>query len=224
MRNVVTSPCPGAWLSRHPNAAARATQVLRLCGGALEGLDDALGRMSVSDRTAPQADVGAPISAEMPSHSDPIEQAERVMQAAQARLAERAKPATLAERQHARTDAHEQQRRALLADAFARAEQDHSETESEDMEGVMEDLEELSRAMARFKELSKQQKEKIEHGNKLVDEVMEKVTTNIPAMNFARKQVEEAVHVLRSTNRAHFRSQIFKACVCLALIYLSMKL
>ena len=218
MRNVVTSPCPGAWLSRHPNAAARATQVLRLCGGALEGLDDALGRMSVSDRTAPQAD------AEMPSPSDPMEQAERVMQAAQARLAERAKPATLAERQHARTEAHEKQRRALLADAFARAEQDHSETESEDMEGVMEDLEELSRAMARFKELSKQQKEKIEHGNKLVDEVMEKVTTNIPAMNFARKQVEEAVHVLRSTNRAHFRSQIFKACVCLALIYLSMKL
>lgn len=218
MRNVVTSPCPGAWLSRHPNAAARATQVLRLCGGALEGLDDALGRMSVSDRTAPQAD------AEMPSPSDPMEQAERVMQAAQARLAERAKPATLAERQHARTEAHEKQRRALLADAFARAEQDHSETESEDMEGVMEDLEELSRAMARFKELSKQQKEKIEHGNKLVDEVMEKVTTNIPAMNFARKQVEEAVHVLRSTNRAHFRSQIFKACVCLVLIYLSMKL
>mgnify|MGYP001212325697 CR=1 FL=1 len=218
MRNVVTSPCPGAWLSRHPNAAARATQLLRLCGGALEGLDDALGRMSVSDRTAPQAD------AEMPSPSDPMEQAERVMQAAQARLAERAKPATLAERQHARTEAHEKQRRALLADAFARAEQDHSETESEDMEGVMEDLEELSRAMARFKELSKQQKEKIEHGNKLVDEVLEKVTTNIPAMNFARKQVEEAVHVLRSTNRAHFRSQIFKACVCLALIYLSMKL
>ena len=218
MRNVATSPCPGAWLSRHPNAAARATQVLRLCGGALEGLDDALGRMSVSDRTAPQAD------AEMPSPSDPMEQAERVMQAAQARLAERAKPATLAERQHARTDAHEQQRRALLADAFARAEQDHSETESEDMEGVMEDLEELSRAMARFKELSKQQKEKIEHGNKLVDEVMEKVTTNIPAMNFARKQVGEVVHVLRSTNRSHFRSQIFKACVCLVLIYLSMKL
>ena len=218
MRNVVTSPCPGAWLSRHPNAAARATQVLRLCGGALEGLDDALGRMSVSDRTAPQAD------AEMPSPSDPMEQAERVMQAAQARLAERAKPATLAERQHARTEAHEKQRRALLADAFARAEQDHSETESEDMEGVMEDLEELSRAMARFKELSKQQKEKIEHGNKLVDEVMEKVTTNIPAMNFARKQVGEVVHVLRSTNRSHFRSQIFKACVCLVLIYLSMKL
>ena len=218
MRNVVTSPCPGAWLSRHPNAAARATQVLRLCGGALEGLDDALGRMSVSDRTAPQADV------EMPSHSDPMEQAESVMQAAQASLAARAKPATLAERQHARTDAHEQQRRALLADAFARAEQDHSETESEDMEGVMEDLEELSRAMARFKELSKQQKEKIEHGNKLVDEVMEKVTTNIPAMNFARKQVGEVVHVLRSTNRSHFRSQIFKACVCLVLIYLSMKL
>ncbi|MGB1602355.1 MAG: hypothetical protein ACPIOQ_57025, partial [Promethearchaeia archaeon] len=98
------------------------------------------------------------------------------------------------------------------------------ETESEDMEGVMEDLEELSRAMARFKELSKQQKEKIEHGNKLVDEVMEKVTTNIPAMNFARKQVGEVVHVLRSTNRSHFRSQIFKACVCLVLIYLSMKL
>ena len=218
MRNVATSPCPGAWLSRHPNAAARATQVLRLCGGALEGLDDALGRMSVSDRTAPPADV------EMPSHSDPMEQAESVMQAAQARLAARAKPATLAERQHARTDAHEQQRRALLADAFARAEQDHSETESEDMEGVMEDLEELSRAMARFKELSKQQKEKIEHGNKLVDEVMEKVTTNIPAMNFARKQVGEVVHVLRSTNRSHFRSQIFKACVCLVLIYLSMKL
>ena len=218
MRNVATSPCPGAWLSRHPNAAARATQVLRLCGGALEGLDDALGRMSVSDRTAPQAD------AEMPSPSDPMEQAERVMQAAQARLAERAKPATLAERQHARTDAHEKQRRALLADAFARAEQDHSETESEDMEGVMEDLEELSRAMARFKELSKQQKEKIEHGNKLVDEVLEKVTTNIPAMNFARKQVGEVVHVLRSTNRSHFRSQIFKACVCLVLIYLSMKL
>ena len=218
MRNVATSPCPGAWLSRHPNAAARATQLLRLCGGALEGLDDALGRMSVSDRTAPQAD------AEMPSPSDPMEQAERVMQAAQARLAERAKPATLAERQHARTDAHEQQRRALLADAFARAEQDHSETESEDMEGVMEDLEELSRAMARFKELSKQQKEKIEHGNKLVDEVMEKVTTNIPAMNFARKQVGEVLHVLRSTNRSHFRSQIFKACVCLVLIYLSMKL
>ena len=218
MRNVATSPCPGAWLSRHPNAAARATQVLRLCGGALEGLDDALGRMSVSDRTAPQADV------EMPSHSDPMEQAESVMQAAQARLAARAKPATLAERQHARTDAHEQQRRALLADAFARAEQDHSETESEDMEGVMEDLEELSRAMARFKELSKQQKEKIEHGNKLVDEVLEKVTTNIPAMNFARKQVGEVVHVLRSTNRSHFRSQIFKACVCLVLIYFSMKL
>ena len=218
MRNVATSPCPGAWLSRHPNAAARATQLLRLCGGALEGLDDALGRMSVSDRTAPQAD------AEMPSPSDPMEQAERVMQAAQARLAARAKPATLAERQHARTDAHEQQRRALLADAFARAEQDHSETESEDMEGVMEDLEELSRAMARFKELSKQQKEKIEHGNKLVDEVLEKVTTNIPAMNFARKQVGEVVHVLRSTNRSHFRSQIFKACVCLVLIYLSMKL
>ena len=82
----------------------------------------------------------------------------------------------------------------------------------------------VSRAMARFKELSKQQKEKIEHGNKLVDEVLEKVTTNIPAMNFARKQVGEVVHVLRSTNRSHFRSQIFKACVCLGLIYLSMKL
>ena len=58
-------------------------------------------------------------------------------------------------------DAHEKQRRALLADAYAKASQDQGE-EEEDMEAIMESLEELARTMAQFKELTKQQQERIE--------------------------------------------------------------
>ena len=58
-------------------------------------------------------------------------------------------------------DAHEVQRRALLADAYSRASQGQEE-EEEDMEAVMEDLEELSRTMAQFKELAHRQRERIE--------------------------------------------------------------
>ena len=57
-------------------------------------------------------------------------------------------------------DVHEQERRALLADAYSRASQGQEE-ESEDMEEVTEALEELARCMAEFKELTKSQKEKI---------------------------------------------------------------
>ena len=58
-------------------------------------------------------------------------------------------------------DAHEKQRRALLADAYAKASQEQG-SEEDDMEGIMEELEELSRAMTQFKELSKQQQEMVE--------------------------------------------------------------
>lgn len=57
---------------------------------------------------------------------------------------------------------HEKQRRALLADAYTLSAQGQGREEEEDMEGIMEDLEELSRTMAQFKELSKMQKERIE--------------------------------------------------------------
>ena len=60
----------------------------------------------------------------------------------------------------AQADAHEQQRRALLADAYSLASE--GQGEEEDMEAVMEDLEELSRTMAQFKELSHRQRERIE--------------------------------------------------------------
>jgi len=63
------------------------------------------------------------------------------------------------------TDVHEQQRRELLADAYSRAaheEGGEEEEEEEDMEVVMEQLEELSRVMAQFKELTIKQKERIE--------------------------------------------------------------
>ena len=59
-------------------------------------------------------------------------------------------------------DSHEQQRRALLADAYSLAAQDLGMEEDDDMESVMEDLEELSRLMAQLKDLSKRQKERIE--------------------------------------------------------------
>jgi hypothetical protein len=58
-------------------------------------------------------------------------------------------------------DEHEQQRRILMDDAYSRASQKGDE-EEEDMEGVMEDLEELSRLMAQFKELNKKQAERFE--------------------------------------------------------------
>jgi len=63
------------------------------------------------------------------------------------------------------TDVHEQQRRELLADAYSRAaheEGGEEEEEEEDMEVVMEQLEELSRVMAQFKELTIKQKDRIE--------------------------------------------------------------
>jgi len=48
-----------------------------------------------------------------------------------------------------------------MDDAYSRASQKGDE-EEEDMEGVMEDLEELSRLMAQFKELNKKQAERFE--------------------------------------------------------------
>jgi hypothetical protein len=59
-------------------------------------------------------------------------------------------------------DAYEQQRRALLDDAYSLASQGQDDEEEADMEAVMEDLEKLSRAMAQFKELSQRQQERIE--------------------------------------------------------------
>ena len=65
----------------------------------------------------------------------------------------------------AQTDAHEKQRRALLADAYSRVSQDQGEEEEEEeeeIEDVMDDLDELARAMAQFKELTVQQQQLIE--------------------------------------------------------------
>jgi len=45
-------------------------------------------------------------------------------------------------------------------------------------------------------------------GNQMVDEVMDTVTQNIPAMSHARKHVEEVVQQLRQTNRASLREQV----------------
>ena len=121
-----------------------------------------------------------------------LEEAERVMAVAKARLKASSPPQSLADRQRAgvscrlrqswckelpcasathatsstslsfwQMDAHEKQRRALLADAYAKASQDQGE-EEDDMEAVMESLEELARTMAQFKELTKQQQERIE--------------------------------------------------------------
>ena len=45
-------------------------------------------------------------------------------------------------------------------------------------------------------------------GNKLVDDVMDLVTTNIPAMAHARNHVHNVVEQLRSANRSHFRQQV----------------
>lgn len=45
-------------------------------------------------------------------------------------------------------------------------------------------------------------------GNKLVDDVMDLVTTNVPAMAHARKHVHNVVEQLRSASRSHFRQQV----------------
>ena len=45
-------------------------------------------------------------------------------------------------------------------------------------------------------------------GNQMVDEVMDTVTQNIPAMSHARKHVEDVVQQLRQTNRASLREQV----------------
>jgi CRISPR/Cas system CSM-associated protein Csm2 small subunit len=157
--------------------------------------------------------------------AEALAQAEQVMELAKSRL-ERRGPKALAEQQRSQTDAHEQQRRALMADACARASQEAGgeEEEEEDMEEVMEALEELARLMAQFKELTKRQKERIERGNAILDDVMDQVTTNIPAAAHARKHVEAVAEYLRSTNRSHLRRQFLMAAACLTLIYLSLKL
>ena len=47
-----------------------------------------------------------------------------------------------------------------------------------------------------------------DRGNKLLDEVMDTVTANVPAMAHTRKHVDELVQYYRSANRSHFRSQV----------------
>ena len=196
--------------ARRPVSLSDRDRTLTLRGGATEGAGTPAGGRARG--AAPNGAAGLDGSSAADACA-PLAQAERVMQAAQARLAAKTSrrdqaPPSLADRRRAnvlcpafapcgacpcagaqplrlrlpgssrlwarvarlkqlhgarpQVDAYEQQRRALLDDAYSLASQGQDDEEEEDMEAVMEDLEKLSRAMAQFKELSHRQQERIE--------------------------------------------------------------